>query len=97
MIIFQERQLVNVLESVPDNVLVCSNERDKDIKPKPLYNNRKMREFFGGCLVTTKARDYVSRERTVRRQTTFEKRLFSEKEQPWAGPDEEEKAASNEI
>ena len=87
-----------MLESVPDNVLVCSNEADKDIKPKPLFNNRKMREFFGSCLVTTKAKHSVSKERTVRRQTNFEKRLFSEKEQPWNDdPDEEEKAASNDI
>ena len=50
----QELQFMNMLESVPNNMLVCSNERDKDFKPKPLYNNRKMREFFGGCLVNPK-------------------------------------------
>ena len=60
-------------------MLVCSNERDKDFKPKPLYNNRKMREFFGKCLVNPKKkiRDIVSQGKVVRRQTTFEKRLFS--------------------
>ena len=51
----QEKQLLDVLDSVPDNVLVCSNEQDKDIRPQPLYNNRQMREFFGGSLVSTRA------------------------------------------
>lgn len=36
----QERQLLNMLDTVPDKVLVCSMERKDDLKAKPLYNNR---------------------------------------------------------
>ena len=43
----QEHQLVNMLDTVPDKVLVCSKESNVDIQPKPIYNNRQMREFFG--------------------------------------------------
>ena len=35
----QEQQLLDMLDSVPDKVLVCTNDRDKDVVPRPLYNN----------------------------------------------------------
>ena len=35
----QEQQLLDMLDSVPDKVLVCTNERNKDVVPRPLYNN----------------------------------------------------------
>ena len=47
----QERQLLNMLDTVPDKVLVCSIERKDDLKAQPLYNNRQMKEFFGQSLV----------------------------------------------
>jgi len=47
----QEQQLFDMLDSVPDKVLVCSFERHNELKPIPMYNNRQMREFFGGSLV----------------------------------------------
>ena len=47
----QERQLLNMLDTVPDKVLVCSIESNADIQPKPVYNNRQMRQFFGQSFV----------------------------------------------
>jgi len=43
----QEQQLLNMLDTVPDKVLVCSIERRDDFQAHPLYNNRQMKEFFG--------------------------------------------------
>ena len=46
-----------MLDTVPDNVLVCKfAQDDDDLKPSPLYNNRQMRQFFGGCLVADEKR-----------------------------------------
>ena len=47
----QEHQLLNMLDTVPDKVLVCSKESNDDIQAKPVYNNRQMRSFFGQSFV----------------------------------------------
>ena len=47
---FQEKQLFNMLDSMPAKVLVCSQEHG-DIQPEPMYNNRPMKNFFGGSLL----------------------------------------------
>ncbi len=83
MIQVQESQLLNMLDSVPDKVLVCSFDRDEDLKPRPLYNNLQMRQFFGCSLVVNNKAPRQSssgRQNKVRRQTTFEKRIFTFKD-----------------
>ena len=41
MVKYQGQQLLEMLDSVPDKVLVCNFARDdEDLKPSPLYNNR---------------------------------------------------------
>ncbi len=53
-----------MLDTVPDNVLVCKfAQNDDDLKPSPLYNNRQMRQFFGGCLVTDEKRNRAERKK----------------------------------
>lgn len=65
----QEKQLLSLLDSVPDKVLVCSLDRDTDLRPRPIYNNLRMQEFFGNSLVTTAERKKSDqkRKRKVRR------------------------------
>lgn len=41
-----------MLDTVPDKVLVCTIENKKDeVKAKPIFNNRQMKEFFGQSFV----------------------------------------------
>ena len=73
-----------MLDSVPDKVLVCNFSSDEDFKPSPLYNNRQMRQFFGGCLVTDansnglKKPDSRSNNKKprVKKRSKFEQRIF---------------------
>ena len=90
----QETQLLNMLDTVPDKVLVCSVERKNDLKAQPLYNNRQMKEFFGQSLVEEKQKQVsrpnpfvlqvVSsrRPKKLRRQPAFNKRMFQQREDP---------------
>ena len=43
----QERQLFNLLDTVPDKVLICS-QRFSDSKPTLIYANRQIKQFYGG-------------------------------------------------
>ena len=43
----QQEQLFNLLDTVPDSVLICSQQSESNT-PKSLYSNRRMKEFFGG-------------------------------------------------
>jgi len=75
----QEKQLLDMLDSVPDQVLVCSAEHDKDLEPRPLYNNRWMRDFFGGSLVNEGLiiKPPKSKKKpSVRKLSKFQKRIF---------------------
>ena len=84
----QEQQLFDMLDSVPDKVLVCSFEHQNELKPKPMYNNRQMREFFGGSLVekpktedkSKKNKKSAPKKSQSFRHSTFEKRIFSQRE-----------------
>ena len=88
----QERQLLNMLDTVPDKVLVCSIERKNDLKVQPLYNNRQMKEFFGQSLVVQKQKQIsppnvlqigLSRKPKGRkRQSAFNRRMFQQREDP---------------
>ena len=46
----QEQQLFSMLDAVPDQVMICSHEHN-DSETQPLYNNLKMRQFFGSDVV----------------------------------------------
>ena len=45
-----QKQMLNLLDSVPDKVLICK-EPQEGLNPKCIYSNRKMNEFFGRDLV----------------------------------------------
>ena len=45
-----ESQLLNLLDTVPDKVLICSQMRDSHT-PKCIFNNRQLKEFFGKDIV----------------------------------------------
>ena len=45
--IFQQQQLFNLLDSVPDKVMIVAKETE-DHYGKAVYTNRQMKEFFGG-------------------------------------------------
>ena len=49
---FQKEQLVNMMNVMPDKMLICSQDQLEDLKPRPLYNNRQMTQFFGTDLVS---------------------------------------------
>ena len=44
---FQQKQLLNLLDTVPDQVLICS-QKDEENALEPIFSNREMREFYGG-------------------------------------------------
>ena len=45
-----QKQMLNLLDSVPDKVLICK-EPQEGLNPKCIYSNRKMNEFFGKNIV----------------------------------------------
>ena len=49
----QQQQLFNLLDSVPDSVLICSQQSESHT-PKTLYSNRRMNQFFDREIVRTK-------------------------------------------
>ena len=45
--------MINLLDTVPDKVLICSQKVEgQDLRP--LYSNRQMRDFYGEDLVKSK-------------------------------------------
>ena len=50
----QEKQLLNLLDTVPDKVLICSQEDISQEELSPLYSNQQMRQFYGEDLVKSK-------------------------------------------
>ena len=46
----QQKQMFNLLDTVPDKVLICSQAKEKS-RPEAIYSNRQMNEFFGKNLV----------------------------------------------
>ena len=45
--------MINLLDTVPDKVLICSQKVEgQDLRP--LYSNRQMRDFYGEDLVKPK-------------------------------------------
>ena len=54
----QEEQLRNLLDTVPDKVVITS-QPSEDRAPKSFYSNRQMNEFFG-C-------DFISMDRQSRK------------------------------
>jgi len=82
---FQEKQLMNMLDTVPDKVLVCTIERHDKAQSKHIFNNRQMNDFFGESFVRTGPPKKVKnaaknwRKRVVR-QEPFHKRIFRQRE-----------------
>ena len=50
---FQQKQLLNLLDTVPDQVLICSQKTEEHALI-PRFSNREMREFLGGDPVDKK-------------------------------------------
>ena len=46
----QQEQLANLLNSVPDNVIICTKSSEKQV-PIPLYGNARVNNFFGQSVV----------------------------------------------
>ena len=89
VIVVQERQLLDMLDTVPDKVLVCSIERQDEFQARPLYNNRQMKEFFGQSLVAEqKLTKKVSgsakskKKRSGQLKSLFKRRIFQQRENP---------------
>lgn len=77
VIAIQEEQLKNLLDTVPDKVLIVSKPSDA-VAAKNLYSNRQMNEFFGGDVVELsklcrehKAPDMKSRLRDPTKRSIF--------------------------
>ena len=65
----QEEQLLNLLDSMPDKVLI--SELCHESKPVPIYTNRAMRMLFGG--------DALNKDM---RKNLMGRRIFTELNQP---------------
>ena len=83
----QEQQLFNMLDAVPDQVMICSTDRSDTTETQPLYNNLQMRQFFGSDVVSevknalkekSKAAIEGDQTRKVRRRSRFYKRIFKD-------------------
>ena len=49
LLTLQQKQMLDLLDSVPDKVLICSQKHDN--LPVGVYSNRKMTQFFGRDIV----------------------------------------------
>ena len=77
----QQTQLYDLLDSVPDKVLICSKKGDERT-PDNLYSNREMNRFFGTDIVLNDHRsgriEGVSRSKTRVRRSCLTQRVFHE-------------------
>ena len=98
---FQTEQTENMMDVIPDKLLVCSQERLSDLKPETLYNNRQMIQFFGTDLVKqaqeNKKADSRSKSafRTPKKITAFNKKIFKGRSDPWQAQARDQAAADN--
>ena len=82
VIALQEEQLKNLLDTVPDKVLIMSKTSEASA-PKSLYSNRQMNELFGCDVVysdklyrSQKSRKQVSKKEAPTRQKIFKECSF---------------------
>ena len=54
----QERQMVSVLNLVPDSVFICAKTADEQ-DPEGLYANFKMKKFFGRNVISEENKNGV--------------------------------------
>lgn len=87
----QEQQLFNMLDAVPDQVMICSTDHKDTTEIQPLYNNLQMRQFFGSDVVSEakdalqaklKAAAEGNQTKRVRRRSRFFKRIFKDQANP---------------
>jgi len=80
VIALQEEQLKNLLDTVPDKVLIVSKPSEA-IAPRSLYSNRGMNEFFGGDIVemSTRSKKEISgRRKGASLQDPTKRAIFKE-------------------
>lgn len=99
---YQQTQLFNLLDSVPDKVLICSRNPE-ELLPKATYSNRQMIEFFGSNPVLSdekvnqrKKKDYAqssqefeSEKLIQRKRSVMNKKIFKVKEDPMRAKDKD--------
>ena len=68
----QQKQMLNLLDSVPDKVLICSQKLDN--MPVGVYTNHKMTQFFGSDIVMKQSKKMEG----VKRKSVLNKILFKE-------------------
>ena len=64
--------MLNLLDSVPDKVLICSQKLDS--MPVGVYTNRKMIQFVGSDIVQAQ----IKNKEGVSRKSLLNKKLFKE-------------------
>ena len=68
---FQQEQLMNLFDMVPDKVLIYSKTSEASA-PKSLYSNRQMNNFFGCNVVKT---DATSRKRLNKKKKSLNSKI----------------------
>ena len=76
----QQVQLFNLLDTVPDRVLICSQDPKRQTV-EGLYSNRKMNEFFGSDMAL-RSEDKtestsVKRSKSLKHHTLMRKQIFT--------------------
>ena len=67
---FQQRQLHDLLDSVPGKVLICTQAKE-DTKTKPIYSNREVKKFFGCDPTIYKERSWTMTEKIFQSKGDF--------------------------
>ena len=92
----KQEQLANLLNSVPDNVLICTKGNEHH-QLQPIYANARINQFFGKSVVNqsrvqTNSKKKLkkvknpyekknsSKDRTVKEQTPLKRRIFRDTE-----------------
>ena len=72
LVTLQQNQMLNLLDSVPDKVLICSQKLDNI--PVGVYTNRRMTQFFGSDVV----QEQNKKMEGIKRKSVLNKNLFKE-------------------
>ena len=73
----QQKQLQNLLDTVPDKVLICSQDVNSEEELCPLYSNQQMRQFYGEDLVKSKKKKVkTATEKQIHQVTGLNKAIF---------------------
>ncbi len=72
----QQINLNNLLDGLPDSVLVCTKSTEER-KARPLYGNVKLNSFFGCDVVNSHNKSKLhKKDRKVKKQSPLERNIF---------------------